>query len=395
MSNQKLIEFVDTIREEFDTVEDPRVERSRLHDLDDILIISLIACICGMNDVAHIHEFATGKKEWFSEFLNLPYGIPGVSTFRRIFAVLDPDTFNACFEAWTHRLHDVSQGQIIALDGKVVRGSKDRYSGRRAINIVNAWASGNRLVIGQQPIDSKSNEITAIPILIERLNIAGCLVTADALNCQKSVAESIRKGDADYLLSVKDNHPTLKKEIASLFDDSSENKDINQDLQMQDRTIDKGHDRIEIRNIEVREIEPQEGQVVSEWPEVKTAIRIVARRIRIKTKKESIETRYYISSRKIMNAAIYAQAVRSHWEVENCVHWVLDVAFDEDRSTCRAGHSAQNWSTLRKLTLNMLRLEESKISFTRKRLRALLDQNYLLKILSLYCLPSQPTVTLD
>ncbi len=367
VSDQKFAMLIEVLKDEFEEIEDPREERTRLHELDDIIIIALLASVCGCDDFVEIHDFANYKHEWLATFLNLPYGIPSVATFRRVFAALDPDSFNACFENWTHRLRDLSAGELIALDGKMLRGSKDRFSGRRAVNIVNAWASSNRLIIGQEFVDSKSNEITAIPRLLARLNVAGCVITADALNCQKEIARDICNAEADYILSVKGNHPTLHAELEDLFEKGPDNSTMADQISDTDRSLDKGHDRFEIRDIKVQKVEPQDGQDLQTWVNIKTAICIKSQRMSLKNGTKTEEKRYYVSSLEAITAEQVGNLIRRHWGVENSVHWVLDVVFDEDGHRSRDGFCAQNMSTLRKMTLNMLRQEPSKISLKRKR----------------------------
>jgi len=370
------------LKAHFAQLEDPRVERTRLHELLDIVVIAICAVIAGAESWDDIALFGEAKQAWFATFLELPNGIPSHDTFNRVFAALDPAQFRAGFASWVQATLPRLPPQVIALDGKTVRGSQDRYRGKAAIHMVSAWASVNRLVLAQIKVEDKSNEITALPELLHQLALGGCVVTIDAMGCQREIAEQIVEQEADYVLALKANQPDLLEEVADCFTQAE--ADAYQEIcHTAAQTINKGHGRLEIRRHTVL-TEPtylawlQEGQ---HWPGLQALGRVEAER-RI-GQEQTTEARYYVLSR-AMSATAFAEAVRSHWGIENAVHWVLDVTFGEDRSRMRAGHAAENMAVLRHLVRNLLEREQSQPgrSLKGKRLKAGWDHDYLLQILT-------------
>jgi predicted transposase YbfD/YdcC len=370
------------LSQHFAHLEDPRVERTRLHHLLDIVIIAICAVIAGAESWDDMALFGETKHAWFSSFLALPNGIPSHDTFNRVFAALDPDQFRAGFASWVQAALPSLPPQVIALDGKTVCGSQDHYRGKAPIHMVSAWASASRLVLAQVKVEDKSNEITALPALLHQLAITGCVVTIDAMGCQREIAEQVVTQEADYVLALKANQPDLLEEVVDCFTQAE--ADGYQDVDHQAaETITKGHGRLELRHHTVL-TEPtylawlQEAQ---HWPGLQALGRVETER-RL-GEERTTEVRYYLLSR-TMSASVFAEAVRSHWGIENSVHWVLDVTFGEDHSRMRAGHAAENMAVLRHLVRNLLEREQSKPgrSLKGKRLKAGWDHDYLLKILT-------------
>jgi predicted transposase YbfD/YdcC len=367
----------------FADLEDPRIERTKLHRLMDILVIAICGVIGGAETWNDIEEWGRTKEGWLRGFLELPNGIPSHDTFRRVFCLLDPQQFQACFVSWIQSAYTVTGGQVIAIDGKTLRRSHDRTAGKAAIHMVSAWAEVNRVVLAQTKVDDKSNEITAVPELLNVLELAGCIVTLDALGCQKEFTRVIRAKGADYVLAVKENQGHLYEDIKDLFDTEFEQaipfKGIAHDYC---QTINKDHGRIEIRQCwticdqeylnYVRNRDDWEGL---------SAIAVVRAERRYADKRE-IEHRFYISSLP-GDASLLLRATRSHWGIENCVHWVLDVIFHEDDSRMRKDNSPQNFAILRHIALNLIRQEHtSKRSLKGKRLKAAWSDDYLQAVLS-------------
>ena len=366
----------------FADLADPRIDRTKLHRLIDILMIAICGVIGGAETWNDIEEWGRSKEGWLRGFLELPNGIPSHDTFRRVFCLLDPQQFQACFVSWIQSAYSVTGGQVIAIDGKTLRRSHDRTAGKAAIHMVSAWAAVNRVVLAQTKVDDKSNEITAVPELLNVLELAGCIVTLDALGCQKEFTRVIRAKRADYVLAVKKNQGHLYEDIKDLFDTEFEQaipfEGIVHDYS---QTIDKDHGRIEIRKCWT--ISDQEYLKYvrngDDWEGLST-IAVVRAERRYADKRE-IEHRFYISSLP-GDASLLLRATRSHWGIENCVHWVLDVAFHEDDSRMRKDNSPQNFAILRHIALNLIRQERtSKRSIKGKRLKAAWSESYLLKAL--------------
>ena len=364
--------------EHFAELKDPRIDRTKLHPLINILVIALCAAICGADNWVEIELFGQSKREWFARFLDLTNGIPSHDTFGRVFARLDAEQFQRCFINWMEAVCEVLKGQVVAIDGKALRRSHDRTIGKDAIYMVSAWATKNQVVLGQTKVDDKSNEITAIPALIDLLELSGCIVTTDAMGCQKKIAKQIVDKGADYVLALKANHGTIHADAQTLFEDAQAIDFTDCDYH---KTVDKGHGRIETRECWAT-AHPEYLNALhkpEQWQDLKTVVRVRAKR-QIGEKHET-ETRYFISSLP-GKAKLLLHAVRNHWHIENRLHWVLDVTFREDDSRIRKGNAAQNMAVLRHMALNLLKQEQSsKRSIRGKRLKAGWDERYLAQIL--------------
>lgn len=373
-------EVLPTIENHFGDLTDPRIDRTKLHKLLDILVIAICAVIAGADNWEDVAAFGQAKIDWFKTFLELPNGIPSHDTFNRVFARLDPQQFQDGFLRWIRAVSEVIGGQVIAIDGKVLRRSHDRGIGKAAIDMVSAWASANRLVLGQVKVEDKSNEITAIPQLLQALEVSGCIITIDAIGCQTEIAETIIDQAADYVLSLKENQGRLFEDVQRLFDDLEESQYKAYAFDY-DKTVNKDHGRIEIR--ECWTISDPEVlrhlRGFENWKKLATVSRIRAQR-RIGTE-SSCEDRYHIAS--ILGAKKVLCAVRSHWGIENQLHWTLDIAFDEDRCRVRKDHGPENFALLRHIALNLLKQEKTcKRSIKGKRLLAGWKEDYLFKVLS-------------
>jgi predicted transposase YbfD/YdcC len=360
----------------FGGIEDPRVERTREHKLIDIIIIAICGVICGGEGWVGIETFGKEKEEWLRTILELPNGIPSHDTFGRVFAMLDPVHFEACFREWVASLAEQIEG-VIAIDGKTLRRSHDKANGKKTLHMVSAWAAENRLVLAQVAVEKKSNEITAIPKLFKQLALKGCIVTIDAMGTQKEIAKQIVEGDGDDVLALKGNHSLLRTAVEATFA-SQEAKE----RAFFHETLDKGHGRIEIR----RHWMIDDPDILARldpkgvWKGLRSIGMVEAER-RI-GEKVSTETRYSIMSFD-KQVQTFAWAVRSHWGIENRVHWVLDVTFREDLSRVRTGHADHNLAVLRHIALNLLRQEDTpKLSLKTKQLKAGWNNAYLLKVLT-------------
>lgn len=359
-------------------VEDPRWHNKR-HKLLDILVIAICAVICGADSWEDIELFGQAKEEWLRGFLELPHGIPSHDTFRRVFAVLDTEQFQGCFMDWIQAVDKLTRGQVIAGEGKTLRRSHDRSEGKKALQMVSAWASANGVVLGQLKVEEQSNEITAVPELLDTLEIAGCIVTLDALHCQTETVETIIDKEADYVLPVKENQPRLLEALQGLFDDPAEMHWVKCDHH---RTVDKGHGRIEIRECWSTSDSGYLDYIatLADWQGLQSIAMVQAeRRLGDKT---TVTRRYFISCLK-SDAKLLLHTIRTHWGIENKVHWVLDVAFREDDCRIRKGNGAENFAVLRHIALNLLRREKtSKGSLKGRRKKAGWDNDYLLKVLT-------------
>jgi len=369
-----------SIEENFGSLTDPRIDRTKLHKLIDILVIAVCAAICSCDSWEDVEEFGKAKQKWFKTFLELPNGIPSQDTFNRVFARLDPVEFRTCFLNWINAASELIGGQVIALDGKVLRRSHDRGIGKGAIDMVSAWACANRLVLGQVKVDEKSNEITAIPQLLKALEISGCIITIDAMGCQTEIAKTIVEEGGDYVLALKDNQGNLFEDTQKLFEDleSTHYQAYTYDYV---KTVNKGHGRIEIRECwtisDPSILRHLRG--FANWEKLLTVSRI--RSQRWIGDEKTCEDRFHIAS--ITGAKQVLVAVRSHWGIENSLHWTLDIAFDEDRCRVRKDNGPENFAILRHIALNLLKQKKTcKRSIKGKRLLAGWKEEYLLKVLS-------------
>ena len=364
----------------FADLEDPRQRQNQEHKFIDILVITICAAICGADDWVAVEQFGQAKQHWFESILELPNGIPSHDTFWRVFCSLDPEEFQRCFMDWMASVQTLTDGEVIAIDGKQLRRSHDAASGKAAIHMVSAWAATNRLVLGQRKVDDKSNEITAIPELLEALDIRGCVVTIDAMGCQTKIAETILDRDADYVLALKENHGQLYEDVTLLFDDLEESG-FTAYTHDSVKTVDKGHGRIEVREAwTITDSALIAALRTSEkWPQLSALVKVRAERY-LKDE-HSVESRYFIASFP-GSAAQLLSSVRTHWAIENSLHWVLDIAFREDECRLRKEHGAQNFAIIRHIALNLLKQDTRlKVGIKNKRLRAGWDQDYLLSVL--------------
>lgn len=369
-----------SIETHFAELEDPRDERRIDHKLVDVLVIAICAVICGANGWSEVALFGQAKHAWFKSFLELREGIPSESTFWRIFRHLDAKQFERCFASWIASVCDVTSGQVIAIDGKLCRRSHDNGIGRGAIDLVSAWSTENSLTLAQVKVDEKSNEIVAIPELLKMLDFAGCIISIDAIGCQTAIAQTITEEDGDYLFALKENQGILFEDIELLFDDLEES-DYRAYPYDSDRQVDGDHGRIEVRHCWTISDPSLLQQLPSteRWPDLRSLIRI--RRERYLGNKASVETSYYISSLDASAEAMLSY-IRSHWQIENQVHWVLDIAFREDESRLRKDNGAENFAILRRIANNLLRQDTSaKTGMHGKRLRAGWDNDYLIATL--------------
>jgi predicted transposase YbfD/YdcC len=363
----------------FAELKDPRMNRTRLHSLTDILAISICAVICGADGWAQVVKFGRCKLAWFKTFLELPNGIPSHDTFGRVFAALDPSAFEECFMKWVAALTTASQGRLIAIDGKTIRRSLDTASDKAAIHMVHAWCQANHMVLGQIATEAKSNEITAIPQLMKLLDLQGAVVTLDAAGCQKKIAAQIVEQGGDYLLQLKGNQGTLHQETVELFDQCLTD-DCRGIAYRTAATTDKGHGRIEQRRLWATS-EVNWFAEKGKWKNLRSLIRVQCKRT--VNGETSDEYRYYISSLPADNASRLLKYIRGHWEVENNLHWCLDISFREDECRIRQGHAAENFARLSRIALNLLKAEKTNDGGIKtKRLCCGWDHDYLLKVLT-------------
>jgi predicted transposase YbfD/YdcC len=355
----------------FMIIYDPRQEGKVRHKLIDILFIAVAASICYCNEWLDMEDWATENEEWLRQYLELPNGIPTWYTIERVFDIIDPKQFEKCFSEWVRQITKMKEGTVVAIDGKTMRGT-DEGSGKKAVHIVSAWCSENNLVLGQVKTEDKSNEITAIPELLDLLFIKGAIVTIDAMGCQKDIAEKIVKTKkADYVLSLKENHPLLHKEVEAYFKDAEQNDFAGIGYH---RTVDKGHGRIEERkyyySTDIKWMDARK-----DWAKL-AGIGMVIRKCE-KNGKVTEERAYHLGS--VMAAEDYASGVRKHWGVES-MHWSLDVTFREDANRTRTGQAPQNLALLKRMAMNMVKKDQDrypKRSLRSRRFLASLKKDYL------------------
>ncbi len=372
---------LEAIDEYFSKVTDPRKERTKEHKLIDIIAIAICAVICGAEGWTDIENFGNRKLPWLKTFLELPNGVPSHDTFGRVFSLIDAGQFQLAFFEWVWAVNEIIQGQIINIDGKCLRGSDDQRLGKRAIYMVSAWATENEIVLGQRKVDEKSNEITAIPELLKLLDLTGCIVTIDAIGTQTNIAKTIVEDQADYVLSVKENQGKLFEDISFLFavDQVHDFKYASLDYH---KTVNKGHGRIEVRECWSTSHPEYLNLIrgVQNWVGLRSIAMVIC--TRIIDGKETKAVRFYISSLP-SNAKRILHIVRKHWSIENELHWVLDVALNEDHSRVRKDQAPENLAVLRHIALNLIKQEKTAKGGVRaKQLQAAWDQDYLLKVLA-------------
>lgn len=371
----------------FQTLTDPRGRQGTLHPFLSIVIIALLATIAGAQGWEDIEVYALSHQHWLSQLVPLPFGPPSADTFRRLFERIRPAEFEQSFNSWIGSLVAELGAQVIPIDGKQIRGSYDRNRGQSALHVVNAWCSENRLFLGQVRVDSQSNEITALPALLELLDLSGAIITLDAMGTQHDIAQRIQEKGADYVLALKGNHPTLLEQVKNWFESATEAgfKGIEYSY---DERVESGHHRQEKRRVYAVSIEHIEGLYKQEqWSGLQSIIRV--ERTRHLWNKTTHEVMYYISS---LPAAAHriGKVIRQHWSIENQLHWVLDVTWGEDGSRIRNGHAPENMALMRRWGLNLLnRDKSSKRSLRQKTRRASMDVGYMLKVIEALK-PSQP-----
>jgi predicted transposase YbfD/YdcC len=380
----------------FRDLPDPRA-RNVVHRLHDIVVLAVCAVICGADGWAEVELFGRSKLAWFTTFLDLPHGIPSHDTFGRVFAALDPNAFERCFVAWVSALAEASGGRLIAIDGKAIRRSfAHAWDKSGMAHLVSAFVRGNQMVFGQLAVDGKSNEITAIPRLLALLDVRGAVVTIDAMGCQREVAAAVVAGGGDYVLALKDNHPTLHRKALALMTEAAldhakggaataDGADGSVRRGATDRVVETGHGRVEARRVLVTNDLAGLGASAAGWTGLGSVVMVESERQDLgdTSGKVTTERRLYLSSLDTLDAGRMADLVRGHWSVENNLHWQLDVSFREDERRIRKGHGAENYSRLCRLALNLLKRDKSvKIGIHGKRLKAGWDEHYLLRLLT-------------
>jgi predicted transposase YbfD/YdcC len=376
MSTQKT-----TLIQILSKIEDPRHSRTQIHDLGEILTIAACAMLCGAESFNDMEHFGTVKEPWLKTFLRLSHGVPSHDTFNRVFSMINPTHFMEAFVEWTQTLRLALDRDIVAIDGKALRRASKK--GSRIPQVVSAWSRDNGLCLGQIQVDEKSNEITAVPKLLRQLDLAGCIVTIDAMGCQKKIAKEIHEADADYVLALKGNQETVHDEVKAFLDEevrlhlNTERKTPSTLLTFE--TTEKDHGRLEVRRYYLS-TKIDWFQDRAQWENLRCVGMVESIRS-VTGEAPSLERRYYLGSIPA-DARLFAKAVRGHWSVENNLHWCMDVLFREDLSRARSGHASQNLATLRRLSLNLLKKSSKKCSLRQKRLNAGWDSDYLKELLT-------------
>lgn len=363
----------------FGEMPDPRVVGRCDHLLVEIILVAVCAVLCGADSWSEVEEFGRSKEGWLRQYLSLPAGIPSHDTFGRVFRLLDAGEFQRRFMRWVDGAFTRASGEVIAVDGKTARGSRDTFQGQEAIHLVSAWASESGLLLGQRKVNAKSNEITAVPDLLKQLFLQGCIVTVDALNCQQAIAQTIVDQHADYVFALKANHPQLHRDVVDWFA-WAQARDFRDVPHSFHQTVNKGHGRIEIRRcwalhdpLALESLAHYAG-----WANLRTVVMV--QRERQLADRRQTDTAYYLSSLP-PDAARLLTVTRAHWSVENAFHWTLDVVFGEDASQVRTEEAPENFAVLRHIALNLLKRHPAKLSLKRKRFRAALDDTFLLELL--------------
>ncbi|MDP6060944.1 MAG: ISAs1 family transposase [Pirellulaceae bacterium] len=371
----------DSVVEYFESLPDPRHTRNRHHLLADVIVISVCGVIVGCEGPTAIVRWAKAKEDWLGQLLELPNGIPSRDTVRRVLSTLKPEAFQECFQRWIAEcLTDNADGshRTIAIDGKTMRRSHDRAGGLGPLHMVSAWVSEQGIALGQIATEEKSNEITAIPELIDQIDVQGAVVTIDAMGCQKEIAKKITRSGGDYVLAVKDNQPKLHQAIDDFFVEALED-DLGQVPHRRHETHDKGHGRTDDRYYYLAKL-PDDFAFKKQW----SGIKAIGMAIRVTEKSDGTESgdvRYFIASR-YLSGKRFAQSVRGHWGIENSLHWVLDVTFNEDQSRARERHFADNLSWLRRFAITLLKQHPSKDSIKGKSQIAGWSNEFLTQVLA-------------
>ena len=361
--------------EHFSKLEDPRVDRNKKHELIDVIVLCVCAVVSGAEGWSDIEEFGRTKLEWLRRYVPLANGIPVDDTIARIISALSVRGFQDCFMSWMEDVVKLSDGEIIAVDGKTQRRSHDRKRGMKALHMVSAWACSNAVVLGQVKTEEKSNEITAVPELLDKLELSGCIVTLDAMGCQRAIAKQVKEGGGDYVLAVKGNQKQLNREVRRYFDAARE-RDFECEGIENDETAEDGHGRVESRSYYLS-TDLSALSCVKKWNGLRAVGMVESERWN--DGRVSIEQRYYITS--LEDVETFGRAVRSHWGIENELHWRLDVTFREDESRIRRGNAPHNMGVIRHVAVNLLKRESTKISVRKKRIRAALNDGFRDKVL--------------
>ena len=368
-----------SLHDSFCDLHDCRRDHLRLHNLWDIIALTICAVVCGADNWVDIERYGHHKHDWLKGLLELPNGIPSHNTLSRVFSLIDPAGFQRCFGAWAQALVGATQGRLIAIDGKTLRGSADPANDRTALHLVSAWAEANHLVLGQVAVSEKANEITAIPELLKLIDVTGAVVTIDAMGCQKEIAAKIVEGGGDYVLALKDNHPTLANDVSELFCKGLEN-DFAEVQHDGYTTYDKDHGRVETRHYHQVKVPPELLERHPGWKKLKTIGMVFSER-QVGDAEATGETRLYLNSLPL-DAKRFAAAVRGHWGIENNLHWILDVSFDEDSNRTRTDHGPANLALMRRIAASLLKQETTaKGGIKCKRKQAGWDNDYLLTVL--------------